>query len=463
VRVPEWLRQRGAISPDRLALRCGGVGLTFSELETRVDAVARGLLAQGLEPGDRVGVVASSGLDTVLLVHAVPRVGAVLVPLSARATETEVAAQAADAGVRTVLREAPEAPGAAAGVDGFELDAVHSVVYTSGTSGCPKGVVLTFGNHLWSALGSALTLGHAADDRWLACMPLHHVGGLAILLRSVICGAGVVLHDRFEPERVLAEVEHGGVTHVSLVPTMLHRLLAACGGGSFPPGLRCALVGGGPLPPTLLEAAVAAGVPVAPTYGLTEAASQVATLPPGETASGAVRARPLPFTEVRIAGDPPPGAAGEILVRGPTVTPGYWGRPGETAAALADGWLHTGDVGFLDGGGWLHVLDRRDDLIVTGGENVAPAEVEAVLRSHPGVEDAGVVGLPDPEWGQRVAAAVVLEPGAGPSDAELAAFCHTLLSGIKAPTVWRRVAALPRTESGKLTRSNLLELFGFPP
>lgn len=464
MRVPEWLRQRAAVSPDRLALRWAGGELTFSELDARVDGVALGLLDLGPEPGDRVGVVAAGRLDTVLLVHAVPRLGAVLVPFSARATGAEVAAQRSDAGVIALLGDAPAAGGrGAVGAGRFDLDEVHSLVYTSGTSGRPKGVVLTFGNHLWSALGSALTLGCAPDDLWLACMPLHHVGGLAILLRSVISGAGVVLHESFEPERVLEEVERGGVTHVSLVPTMLHRLLEACGGGRFPRGLRCALVGGGPLPPSLLQAALSAGVPVAPTYGLTEAASQVATLPPAEAAAGAVGARPLPFTEVRVEGDPPPGSVGEILVRGPTVTPGYWRGLKETAAAFSGGWLRTGDVGFVDAAGRLHLVDRKDDLILCGGENVAPAEVEAVLRGHPAVADAGVVGLPDPEWGLRVAAVVVLRPGADPTDGDLAAFCRVKLAGIKVPTVWHRVDALPRTESGKLLRSKLLQMFGFSP
>lgn len=449
MKVPEWLRRRGATSPDRLALRCGPDELTFRELDARVDGVVRGLVGRGVAPGDRVGVVAAGRLDTVLLTHAVPRAGAVLVPFSPRATGAEVAAQADDAGVVDVLREAPGGAAGPVGRDRFDLDDVHSLVYTSGTSGRPKGVALTFGNHLWSALGSALTLGCTAEDRWLACMPLHHVGGLAILLRSAIGGASVVLHDRFEPGRVLDEVVGGGVTHVSLVPTMLHRLLEACG-GRFPPGLRCALVGGGPLPPALLEAALEAGVPVAPTYGLTEAASQVATSTPAEVAAGARGARPLPFTEVRVDGDPPPGAVGEILVRGPTVT------------SMAGDWLSTGDVGFLDGGGRLHVVGRRDELILCGGENVAPAEVEAVLGGHPAVADAGVVGLPDPEWGRRVAAAVVRRPGAGATDADLAAFCRARLAGVKVPTVWRRVESLPRTESGKLFRGKLLEMFGIP-
>jgi O-succinylbenzoic acid--CoA ligase len=346
--------------------------------------------------------------------------------------------------------------------------APHSIIYTSGTTGRPKGAVLTYGNHLWSALGSCLNLGLHADDRWLACMPLFHVGGLSILLRSVIYGIPVVVHGAFDPAAVNRAIDRDGVTIVSVVSVMLQRMLEERGGRPYPPSLRCVLAGGGPVPEDLLRACAERGVPVVQTYGLTEAASQVATLAPEDALRKLGSAgKPLPPTEVRIAdgeGRPlPPGAPGEILVRGPTVMAGYRGRPEETAGALRDGWLHTGDVGYLDAGGYLYVLDRRSDLIISGGENVYPAEVETALREHPDVLDAGVFGVPDARWGQTVAAAVVRRPRSGVTEGGLQAHCGERLAPYKVPRYVRFVEALPRNAAGKLLRQALREGWAGPP
>lgn len=216
------------------------------------------------------------------------------------------------------------------------------------------------------------------------------------------------------------------------------------------------------MPRPLLEECARRGIPAVQTYGLTEAASQVTTLAPADALRKLGSAgRPLFPVTVRIAdeaGRPlPPGEAGEILVRGPTVTAGYFGRPEETARALRDGWLHTGDIGYLDQEGYLYVLDRRDDLIVSGGENVYPAEVEAVLRQHPAVADAAVIGLPDERWGQTVAAAVVLRPGCAVDGDELVRFCRERLAGYKVPRCFRIVPSLPRNAAGKLLRRALRE------
>jgi len=261
------------------------------------------------------------------------------------------------------------------------------------------------------------------------------------------------VHRRFDPEAVARALDDDGITVVSLVAAMLDRVLAARRDRPPPPALRCVLLGGGPTPAPLLERAVAAGLPVAPTYGLTEATSQVATRPPG-AAGGLV---PLPGLDVRIAGEEgrplPPGEAGEIVLRGPTLFAGYHARPEATARALRAGALHTGDLGRLDGDGGLHVLDRRTDLIVSGGENVYPAEIERVLLDHPHVVDAGVTGVPDPRWGARPAAWVVLRGGDG---AALPAFCRERLAGYKVPVAFHAVDALPRNALGKLQRARLV-------
>jgi O-succinylbenzoic acid--CoA ligase len=339
------------------------------------------------------------------------------------------------------------------------LAAVQGIVYTSGTTGRPKGAMLTFGNHWASAVGSALHLGHQRNDRWLAMLPLFHVGGLAILFRGVIAGVPVVLHDGFDPARANRAVDEEGISLVSVVADMLRRMLDERGDRPYPPALRCLLLGGGPAPLPLLEDCLRRAVPVAPTYGLTEAASQVATLPPHQLADQLGSAgQPLPATEVRVEweGRPVrPGEVGEIVVRGPTVMRGYLGAATSRAGIRRGGWFPTGDLGRLDAAGYLTVLDRRDDLIISGGENVYPAEVEGVLSTHPGVAEAAVVGVSDERWGQVPSAFVKRKPGWAVTEQELITFSAARLAPFKLPRRIEWVDALPRTAAGKLQRARL--------
>ena len=311
----------------------------------------------------------------------------------------------------------------------LDLEAAATLMHTSGTTAAPKQVPLTYGNWLASALGSAVALGLEQQERWLCPLPLVHVGGLSIVIRSVIFGTTAVLLERFDPEAVTALLMDPSeeITLVSLVPTMLARLLDA--GLQSPPRLRWALLGGGPIPGSLLDRAAAARVPVAPTYGMTEACSQIVTA-----------GWPLPGVSLRIGGD------GEILVRGATVS----------AASLAsDGWLHTGDLGSLDDRGRLHVSGRLADTIVSGGENVAPVEVEEVLLEHPGVADAAVHGRADRDWGEAVVATVVPRDGVDVDPGELRAFCGERLAPFKVPKAVEFADRLPRSETGKLLRGQL--------
>jgi o-succinylbenzoate---CoA ligase len=362
---------------------------------------------------------ASPGEPFVDALHAAARLRRVFVPDAPRETAAElqrrrgaVAALALPQGARTIL-------------------------FTSGTTGGARPVVLTHGNHDASAIASAWNLGVAPDDRWLCVLPLHQVGGLSILLRSAMYGTTAVLHERFDAAAVVAAIEGGDVSLLSLVPTMLRRVRDAGLGG--PGGVRAVLLGGGPVPRDLLEWAAAIGLPVLQTYGMTETASQIATLRAEEAVTHHGSAgRPLLGVEVRVGGD------GEILVRGPMVAP---------ASAAADGWLHTGDRGHLDEDGFLHVEGRIDDVIVTGGENVMAVEVEEALLSHPAVADAAVAGVPDREWGRAVTAWVVLATHV--PDGELGAHCRQLLAGHKVPKEFVRVDELPRNAAGKLVRRRL--------
>jgi O-succinylbenzoic acid--CoA ligase len=497
--MPDWLRQRAASTPERLALICRDECISYAELDRAVDVCARRLRDAGVAAGARVAILAGNGAGFAIAVHAVARAGAVLVPLNLRLTPAELVWQLADCHATHLVHDASRsdfarslAVGTAAlqllglerltarpevhpelsrrDLEGranmrsqevrFDLAATHSIIYTSGTTGRPKGALLTYGNHFWSAAGSALNLGLRPEDRLLACLPLFHVGGLAILLRSVIYGTTAVVHESFDPARVNAAIDNDGVTIVSVVANMLQRMLAERNGKLYPPTLRCVLLGGGPAPEPLLRDCAALGVPVVQTYGLTEAASQVATLAPEDALRKLGSAgKPLFGTEVSIlAADGAICAAdlpGEIVVRGPTVMPGYLNSPGETARALDGGWLHTGDVGYVDSEGYLYVLDRRDDLIVSGGENVYPAEIEAVLQSHSEVVEAGVYGAADERWGQTPVAVVVLRDGSGVTAEDLVAFCRERLAAYKTPSRIVFAPSLPRNAAGKLVRNEL--------
>jgi O-succinylbenzoic acid--CoA ligase len=426
-------------SPTRPALITRSGTVTYAELYAGARRIARRLAALGVREGDRVATTLPPSVAFAELLHALPLLGASLVPLNTRLTEAERRWQLDDSAARLCVEEP---------LDGQEADvrlrsevdpgAEHSVIYTSGTTGRPEAVSLTHRNHTASAIASAWNLGVSPDDRWLCVLPLFHVGGLAILMRSALYGTAAVLHESFDVERVKSAFETGEVTLASLVPTMLRRL-ADTGLGETP-ALRAVLLGGGPVPRDLLEWSAEHRFPALQTYGMTQTSSQIATLAAAEavTRSGSA-GRPLLGVELSISRE------GEILVRGPMVSPG--------ALDPVDGWLHTGDRGRLDDEGYLWVEGRLKDVIVTGGENVACAEVERVLEEHPAVVEAAVVGVPDPEWGEVVTAFVVLN---GDDASGLTDFCRERLAGYKVPRALHTVDALPRNAAGKLLRRELV-------
>jgi O-succinylbenzoic acid--CoA ligase len=438
--LDNWLAQRAATCPDRPGLITGTYELGYAELEFEASRAARRLAARGVRRGATVALELAPGLDYVLLLHALMKLGAVAYPMNTRLAPGEREAELERAAPSLVISDTGDAGLTEADLPllgEHDLDALHCRILTSGTSGHPRPVGLTYGNHLWSAVGSAFNLGVEPTDRWLCCLPLFHVGGLSIIMRSVIYGTTAVVHEDFDTDRIAASLEGDGITLISLVATQLVRLLEA--DVDLLP-LRAVLVGGGPVPEDVLEEAVGRGAAVVQTYGLTEAASQVTTLAPGEAQRKLGSAgRPLLTTHLRIQD-------GEILVQGPTVAPGV---------ADEDGWLHTGDLGRIDEEGFLYVEDRLADVIVTGGENVLPAEVEEVLLRHPDVLDAAAVGRSDAEWQEAIAAVVVLRGGAEPDAEALRAHCAEALAGYKVPKRFEFVAELPRTASGKLMRSAL--------
>jgi O-succinylbenzoic acid--CoA ligase len=328
--------------------------------------------------------------------------------------------------------------------DGSTEEKCAAHLLTSGTTGEPVKVSLTFGNLRANARGAQERLSLRGSDRWMASLSVAHVGGLALVTRAALLGSALHLGGVFRAGDLKRRILDGSVTHASLVPTMLHQLLEIWGGQLPPESLRCLLIGGAKAEPALLTAALDQGFPLALTYGLTEASSQVATAPPTLVVSkpGTV-GPPLAGVELSLS------AEGEILVGGPTVAIGR-GDEG--------GWLHTGDFGRVDEDGHLWVTGRISHRIISGGVNIDPAEVEALLRTHPGVAEAVVLGIPDPVWGERVVAAVVPASGAGVRPAELERLTRATLSPAKRPRAIQVMDSLPRNPNGKVDRRTIRAL-----
>jgi O-succinylbenzoic acid--CoA ligase len=449
------VREAARRFPERRALEFDGRTWTWRQLDAAVGGWQRWLEGQGVGPGARVATLAWNRPELLLLWFALGRLRATLVPLNARLTAAELSPLVERAEARLVLvddelrerlpggRPFPAPPAVLVDEGEPRSSDVFAALFTSGTTGTPTLVPLTIANFGAAHLANAGNLGASETQVWLGTMPLFHVGGLAMAFRWAVMGAALVLERQFDAARVAALLRRGDVTHASVVPTALARVIDQPG-GPFSASLAAILVGGGPMGPELLSRARALGLPVLQTYGLTEACSQVTTERPGE-ADGTTAGPALPGLEVRVVDEQgvpcAPGVVGEVLVRGGTVTP------------LAGEWLRTKDLGSLDARGRLTVHARRVDLIVSGGENVYPAEVEAVLSASGLLDDVAVAPMADAQWGQ-VPIAFVVWKGAEASDA-LLTFARARLAGFKVPRRLVAVRELPRNASGKLLRHRL--------
>ena len=556
----DWLSHRVVSTPDDTALIRAedGEAWTYTDLDRLVSETAGRLVAHGIEADDRLGVLTPPYVGTVGLVHAAMRIGATFVPLGQELTERELAERAERADLDAVVCAEPTEGAALGAVEECEggdeipvlsvddpgsesVTAVHDVdpdpieppewdhsdylciLFTSGTTGDPKPVPLTAGNVYSSAVASAFRLGVEHGDRWLVSLSLHHMGGLAPVYRSALSGKTLVLREGFDPGGTADDIDTYDVTGISLVPTMLQQMLDRR--GTLSDTLRVVLLGGAPAPDELIERCRDYSIPVYPTYGMTESASQITTATPRQTNGrlGTV-GRPIFGTDVTVVdedGTPvEPGEVGEIVVDGPTITPGYINGDGRNTAALdrssfGPHGLHTGDVGRFDDERYLYVLNRLDDRIITGGENVEPGEVIDVLREFPSVEDAAVVGLDDDVWGERVSALLAIgdrlrdtevtaegptgvggvdasdesdrgdddgeptdsdggdesrpdENGAAPlvDDEQLVSFVRDRLAGFKIPKTVAYVDELPRTVSGTVDREAVRQILrdrGYDP
>jgi O-succinylbenzoic acid--CoA ligase len=437
--------------------------LTYAALAIRLRDQAAALA--GCESGVVLAVITRSRWTCALATLAAPLAGITPFPLNpdlpkplrdsllARAgvavAPTDPHAHSPSGTRRSSLRSA-----AALGRPPLRLEAIQLILATSGSGGEPKGVMLTGANLAAGVRAFLDRFPLRTSDLWLDCLPLFHIGGLAILYRCLAVGASVLVHERFDAERLWRDLQSEGVTHLSLVPAMLGRLLDVAGNRAPPPHLRVVLVGGGPLSIVLVERARAAGWPLWVGYGMTETTAVCAAMPvPASGWREGVVGKPLKGFEVRVGGGEP-GSVGVIRLRGPAVMRGYLNPEALPGAGMVDGWLETSDLGRLDEEGCLTVLGRADEVLVSGGELVAPVQVEGLLLRCPGVREVAVAGIRDPYWGDIAAAWVV-----GDWDLRaLDAWCRRRLPAYLRPRRWFRVEALPRTGSGKLDRRRLTAL-----
>ena len=494
--LANWFRERALRTPERRALHFEGREWTYGEMQRAIEDCAGRLSAIGINPGDRVAFLGHNQPMFLFAMFASSRLGAIFVPLNFRLTGPELAFMIEDCAASVLIVDAAHRaviepqlprltslkatlaaedearwiqgpPPATAQVPAREDD-VALIMYTSGTTGRPKGAMLTHGNFWWNNASSMHTIDMLADDATIVPAPIFHIGGLNVtMLAALQKGAFIVLHRTFDPGHVLSDIAAHKVTTMFGVPAMF--LFMAQHPNFVETNLssvRVLIVGGAPCPIPVLKTYLARGVMMQQGYGLTETSPMVSFLAPeyALTKVGSSGRTPM-FVEVRIVDSDgreltAARAQGEILVRGPNVTKGYWGLPDATAKAIdADGWFHTGDAGFFDEEGFLTISDRIKDMIITGGENVYPAEIESQLMRHPAIAEAGVIGEPDSQWGERVVAVVALKPGQSLTLEELRAFTEASLAHYKLPKRLEIVSALPRNATGKILKYQLRQTF----
>lgn len=490
-----WLAARALLTPGREAVVDGTTRLSYGQLWSRVTRAAGLLRELGVGRGDRVAVLALNRVEGIELFYATAELGAMLAPLNWRLAAAELDYQIGDAGV-TALFVGPEQQtlaqqlrqdlgvrsriafgeeytrrrDLAAPVSGSDSSRAafgdpHLILYTSGTTGHPKGAVLTHANVFWNAVNVTIGFGLSERDTTVTVLPMFHSGGVGLFtVPTLTIGGRVIVLPKFDAAALLATVERERADLVFGVPAIWLELARdpAFTAARYPT-LRALPSGGAPLPVALIETLAERGFTVLQGYGLTETApgGTVIALEDWRRKAGTV-GKPFAFVELRVVGEDglpvPSGAIGEVQFRGPNVFAGYWRLPEATAEAFTgDGWFRSGDLGLLDDEGFLRLVDRRKDMVITGGENVYSAEVEDVLFAHAAVAEAAIIGIPDERWGEAVCAVVVLKAGQQVSSDELVAHCRTRLAKYKAPKHVVFVEALPRNAAGKVLKTRLRE------
>ncbi|TFV58223.1 long-chain-fatty-acid--CoA ligase [Mycobacterium sp. PS03-16] len=503
--IGSWVARRASLSGDRVALIDGDRRVTYGDFDGRTDQLAQALRVRGVRRGDRVAALQLNGIAFLETMFAAAKLGAIYVPINFRLAPPEVAYVLTDSGADVLVwsEQLASLARAALAVDGVRVrtrivvgeasgdgaerfeevlaagerrapgmpvsgDDLCCLPYTSGTTGRPKGVMLTHDNLLWSVIHTlGVGRGLREGDRTVTVAPLFHIGGLAgHTLPLLYVGGTNRLMPAFDAEQLLAAMAHDRVTVQFLVPAMWAALMAVPHFESFDlSALELALTGGAPCPLTVLEFFQGNGVPFQEGYGLTEAAPGVSLLDPEHVKekAGSI-GRPLMHVQTRIVDDHDAdvavGEVGELVIRGPNVFVGYWGRPDATAEAFRGGWFHTGDLAHADADGFMTLVDRKKDLIISGGENVYPIEVEQVLCRHGAVREVAVVGVPHPQWGETPIAVVACKDGEQLTGEELIDYARVRLAHFKCPTRVEFVAELPRNATGKVLKTILREQYG---
>ncbi|MQY24815.1 acyl-CoA synthetase [Nocardia aurantia] len=491
-----WPGRRARMTPHRVALVQDGTETTYLALHRGATRLAHGLRRRGIGRGDRVAYLGSNSVAFVETVFAIAMLGAVAVPVNTRLAPAETAWILADCGARLLIhdRGSESIAGAAEirelGVDtvavepetaevtletlrdngsdepideNIALDDLFMIQYTSGTTGRPKGVLLTHGNITWNVYNLLVDIDVRNTEVALVTAPLFHTAALNQVLFPVLLKGGTALIEaRWDPDRALRLIETHGVTMLFGVTSMYLGLSRAAGFATADlRTLRTALSGGAPIPMSLLETYRDRGLNIIQGYGLTEASPGVTMLRATDPGSGTGKlgsaGTPCFFTDVALAPTDSPGTVGEVLVHGPNVSPGYWNRPD---AAHPGGWLHTGDVGRRDEDGYLYIVDRLKDMYISGGENVYPAEVEQALYAHEAVAECAVIGIPDPVWGEVGRAVVTPKPGAAPTESDLLTFLAARIARYKIPKSVVFSAELPHNASGKLAKARIRAEYG---
>jgi fatty-acyl-CoA synthase len=478
--LDRWIRDRARTTPERVAIDFCGRELTYAELDERSERLAAGFEDARLATGDRVATLTGNNPEHVVVFFACAKAGLILVPLNWRLAQPELAYQVADAEPSLLLHDAEHSElarelhdrhagledlvsaGGSVGLGPADEDGLL-LVYTSGTTGKPKGALLTHANCFWTNLSFDLATGVAGDDVVLAVLPQFHCGGWNVHpLLAWWKGARVILEPTFDAGRALSLIAEKRVTTLMGVPAnYLFMAQEPAFATTDLSSLRRAVVGGAPMPEAVLDTWHERDVEIVQGYGLTEAAPNVLVLPPEDAArKRGCAGKPYPHVDVELR-DPETGAVvngpgdGELVVRGPNVFAGYWRNPEATAATVVDGWLHTGDVARRDEEGYFRIVGRTKDVVISGGENVYPAEIENVLHEHAAVAEAAVVGVPDERWGEVGLAFVALRGEA--TEEELLEFCRGRLARYKVPKGVRFVDALPRNAMNKVAKAELQE------
>ena len=494
----QLLRRHAAASPDARCLTFGTEQLTFRDLDLRSNRVANALLQRGARRGDRIAIIAHTGPEFYELAFGCAKAGAIMMPLNWRLSAPEIAAIFADGCPRLVvvgtdLREllsgvADPPDSVALGTDysrwrdaaaatdpdaPIRADDPALLLYTSGTTGQPKGVTLGHGSLSFVERTAREIWAFTAGSVNLVAMPLFHIGGIGYGMMALSQGGHTVLLAQPDPQATILAMQRHGVTHAFFVPTVIQRLVDHVDRtGATPASLQRIVYGAAPIGESLLRRAIAVfNCGFSHAYGLTETAGTVISLAPADhdpdgPHAGRLRScgRPLPWAELALV-DPqtgartPAGEVGEIRIRSAMNMLGYWGKPAETDAAITpDGWLCTGDAAYRDPDGFVYIHDRYKDLIVSGGENIYPAEIERILLTHPQIAEVAVIGVSHPVWGETPSAYVVARGGSAPSEAELIEFTRAHLAHFKCPTSVAFVATLPRNASGKVLKRELRNL-----